>query len=69
MFGAFFEKNSSFESEAAWKKPFENNSEIRGGGVIMLGPIPLIFGSDGESAKSAIILALLLTGLAFFFFR
>lgn len=44
-------------------------SKIRGGGVIMLGPIPIIFGSDKESAKAAIILAIVLTLLSLLIFR
>ncbi len=43
-------------------------SRIRGGGVIMLGPIPIIFGSDGESAKTAIILAIILMVLSLLIF-
>jgi uncharacterized protein (TIGR00304 family) len=35
-------------------------SRVKGGGVIMLGPIPIIFGSDKESAKTAAILAIIL---------
>jgi uncharacterized protein (TIGR00304 family) len=44
-------------------------SRIRGGGVIMLGPIPIIFGSDGESAKTATILAIILMILSLLIFR
>ncbi|PCN50284.1 hypothetical protein B6U99_05220 [Candidatus Geothermarchaeota archaeon ex4572_27] len=33
----------------------------RGGGVIMLGPIPIVFGSDVGALKMAIILAIALT--------
>ena len=43
--------------------------KIRGGGVIMLGPIPIIFGSDKESAKTAIILAIILMVLSLLIFR
>jgi uncharacterized protein (TIGR00304 family) len=35
----------------------------------MLGPIPIIFGSDGESAKTAIILATILMVLSLLIFR
>ncbi len=47
----------------------KTSSKIKGGGVIMLGPIPIVFGSDGESAKSAIILAILMMLLALIMFR
>ena len=33
---------------------------VRGGGVIMIGPIPIIFGTDVEALKVVMILALLL---------
>lgn len=44
------------------EKPPErkNESEIKTGGVIMIGPIPIIFGSDKESAKTVTILAIVL---------
>jgi len=32
----------------------------RGGGLIMIGPIPIIFGTDKESVKILLILALVL---------
>jgi uncharacterized protein (TIGR00304 family) len=35
----------------------------------MLGPIPIIFGSDGESAKTATILAIILMILSLLIFR
>lgn len=69
--GNFFETQStrgqsrhSERSDPFEKRGTSENSsspKVRGGGVIMLGPIPIVFGSDGESAKSAIILAIILT--------
>ena len=44
-------------------------SEVKGGGVIMLGPIPIIFGSDKESAKTAAILAIILMLLSLLILR
>ena len=35
----------------------------------MLGPIPIIFGSDGESAKTAAILAIVIMLIALVMFR
>ena len=35
-------------------------TEIKGGGVIMIGPIPIIFGSDAKWASVAIALAIVL---------
>ena len=34
--------------------------EVRGGGVIMIGPIPIIFGSDARWASIAMVLAIVL---------
>ena len=35
-------------------------AEVRGGGVIMIGPVPIIFGTDMKWASVAIILAIVL---------
>jgi uncharacterized protein (TIGR00304 family) len=43
-------------------------SSVRGGGVIMIGPIPIIFGSDVGAVKVVIILAIALMILAFVLF-
>lgn len=46
------------------------NSNIRTGGVIMLGPIPIVFGSDNQMALGAVILAIIiLIGIYLFAFR
>jgi uncharacterized protein (TIGR00304 family) len=37
------------------------NANVKGAGVIMIGPIPIVFGSDKKSVKTVIILALVLT--------
>ena len=34
--------------------------EVRGGGVVMIGPVPIIFGSDARWASVAIALAIVL---------
>ena len=35
-------------------------AEVRGGGVLMIGPIPIVFGSDAKWASVAILLAIVL---------
>ncbi len=40
-------------------------AEVRGGGVVMVGPIPIVFGSDARWASVAIVLAILLIVLTF----
>ena len=37
--------------------------KIRGGGVIMIGPVPIIFGTDRDSLKTVLLLSLGLTVL------
>ena len=39
----------------------KKEDKLRGAGVIMIGPIPIIFGTDKKSVKSIIALALALT--------
>ncbi len=48
------EPQGSSQGRAAPKKT------IKGGGVVMIGPIPIIFGSDSKSAKVVAILAIIL---------
>lgn len=35
-------------------------AEVKGGGVVMIGPIPIIFGTDAKWASVAIVLAVVL---------
>jgi uncharacterized protein (TIGR00304 family) len=45
----------------ASKKGSFGESRVRGAGVIMIGPIPIIFGTDKRSVKLALVLALALS--------
>jgi uncharacterized protein (TIGR00304 family) len=38
----------------------EEGAKVKGGGVVMIGPIPIIFGSDAKWASVAIVLAIAL---------
>lgn len=38
-----------------------NKGKVRGAGVIMIGPIPIIFGTEKKAVKSVLALALALT--------
>jgi uncharacterized protein (TIGR00304 family) len=40
------------------------DAQVRGGGVVMIGPIPIIFGTDPKWAVIAIILAIVLLVMA-----
>ena len=42
----------------------ERQTKVKGGGVVMIGPIPIIFGSDIRWTVIAMILAILLTVLS-----
>jgi uncharacterized protein (TIGR00304 family) len=44
----------------------EREARVRGGGVVMIGPIPIIFGSDAKWASIAVVLAILLIVIVFF---
>jgi uncharacterized protein (TIGR00304 family) len=43
--------------------------EVKGGGVIMIGPIPIIFGTDPKWAVVAMVLAIVLIVLSLFLGR
>ena len=43
----------------------EGKTDVRGAGVIMIGPIPIIFGTDKKSVKEVLLLALALTIVVF----
>jgi uncharacterized protein (TIGR00304 family) len=67
---AGFRNTSGSEDSFHKTPPFEKvEPKIKTGGVIMIGPIPIIFGSDKASAKTAIILAIVLMLLSLLIFR
>ncbi len=39
----------------------KTDGHVKGGGVLLIGPIPIILGTDRESAKVVILLAIALT--------
>lgn len=46
-------------------KQDSSDTRIQGGGVVFIGPIPIIFGTDRNSAIIVIVLALILTAAAY----
>jgi uncharacterized protein (TIGR00304 family) len=44
----------------------EGQTKVRGGGVILIGPIPIIFGSDAKWTSIAIVLTIVLIVLVLF---
>jgi len=39
----------------------KGEGKVKGGGVIIIGPFPIIFGTDKESVKTVLLLSLMLT--------
>jgi uncharacterized protein (TIGR00304 family) len=50
------------------EKPKKTKSKVRGGGVVLIGPIPIIFGSDKKFLIIAVILAIALMLISFILF-
>ena len=38
----------------------KKTGQVRGGGVVMIGPVPIVFGTDKESARILILLGIVL---------
>lgn len=47
----------------------EARTEVRGGGIIMIGPFPIIFGTDKQSIFLLFILAVLLMLISWLFIK
>ncbi len=45
------------------------DTEVRGGGVILIGPIPIIWGTDKSSLEIVLILAIILMLVSYFVLR
>jgi uncharacterized protein (TIGR00304 family) len=43
------------------------STKVKGGGVLLIGPIPIVFGSDWKMAITAILLTILLLGIVLLF--
>jgi uncharacterized protein (TIGR00304 family) len=50
----------AFVMSGKTSKGGEKQTQVRGGGVVMIGPIPIIFGSDAKWTSIAIVLAIVL---------
>ena len=61
--GSIIQSTSSTNSQDNGSK-----TEIKTGGVIMIGPIPIIFGSDKGMAVTGVILAIILMVLYYILF-
>ena len=38
--------------------------KVRGGGAVIIGPVPIVFGTDKKSLKTILLLSIVLTALA-----
>ncbi len=69
----FWTITQSVETGAGLKEEMNlsetKGEKIKGGGVIMIGPLPIVFGTDKKYALIAIILAIVLMMLAIVFLR
>ncbi len=48
-------------------KDGKEKSRVRGGGVVIIGPVPIIFGTDKESVKIILLLSIALVVLLLVF--
>lgn len=57
-------------SRSSQRYPGEKTKEnVKAGGIIMIGPIPIVFGSDKKSVLMVILLAIFLMILAIIFIK
>jgi uncharacterized protein (TIGR00304 family) len=52
-------KNRSKEEREKESEPEDKKSKVRGGGVVLIGPIPIIFGTDRKTLLIAIVASLI----------
>lgn len=47
------------------KRPSSKGSstEVKGGGVVIIGPVPIVFGSDKKTVRTLLVLSIVLTVL------
>lgn len=58
LFLFLFQRGMQWEMERP--EQLERRTQVKGGGVVMIGPIPVIFGSDARYASLAIALTIIL---------
>ncbi len=46
----------------------KQGAEVRGGGVVLIGPLPVVFGSDTQSVKMVVLLTLVLILVVYLLF-
>jgi uncharacterized protein (TIGR00304 family) len=43
-------------------------TQVKGGGVVMIGPVPIVFGSDAKWTTAAVVLAIVLVLLGLLYY-
>ncbi len=57
------EENDAPEQKAHDEQAKERATKIKGGAVVMIGPVPLVFGSDSKTAMLMMLIALAITSI------
>jgi len=58
--------DSGFENE---ERPTQKKTSVKGGGVVLIGPIPIVFGTNWKIALVMMIVAIILILVTFFVFK
>jgi uncharacterized protein (TIGR00304 family) len=66
IFAGFFVVFLAAMVSGAPSEEGERRTKTRGGGVILIGPIPIVFGSDARWASIALVLAIILIVIVLF---
>ncbi len=69
IFGFVFRKDDYFNDQFERTGEIRDKKTMKGGGVILIGPIPIIFGSNSKITIIMMILAMLIIFFYFLFFR
>ena len=62
------EYNSNSGPQSSQTSRPRTQKSIKGGGVVLIGPIPIIFGSDAKTAMALVLMAIVLIIIVVFFF-
>jgi uncharacterized protein (TIGR00304 family) len=52
---------SLFHRSDSGEKNADHRGHVKGGGVVIIGPVPIVFGSDKKTVKSLLVLSIVLT--------
>jgi uncharacterized protein (TIGR00304 family) len=63
MFLMFYSMTSILGDEEEHVAPVKQERKVKAGGIIFIGPVPIVFGSDTKIVYIMLILALIVTGM------